>query len=521
MNVGVHMNQRKRAKDRLFALGFALVMVLSVGFSPGASQVQPALGASIHPALIQLAAQAPSEMVRVIVRLSDGADPETAAAELDGELVRDLSIINSIVLRLPAGEVPNLRQKPVVEWVSLDAPVVSTSTQAAGLAQTHFNASAFPQTTGADHLWAQGIDGRGVTVAVVDSGITDYDDFKDAGGNLRILDWVQFSNSQAYHPDDYHGHGSHVAGTIGGNGALSQGRFMGMAPGVNLLTVKISDDYGMSHMSDVVAGLQWVLAKKEQYNIRVVNLSLNSTVPESYHTSPLNAALEILWFNGVVVVVSAGNNGNGRQYVYAPGNDPFVITVGASNDKGTENRSDDQLMGYTARGTTPEGFAKPDIIAPGHNVVSLMGKPDSVLANTYPDRRIVPPGQSNYFYFRMSGTSMASAVVAGAAALLIQDEPNLTPDQVKYRLMNTGSTISIGQSAYPYLDVYAAVHGNTTQSANVGTQASQLLWGGAQPVTWSSVNWNSVNWNSVNWNSVNWNSVNWNSVNWNSEYWGE
>jgi len=131
-------------------------------------------------------------------------------------------------------------------------------------------------------------------------------------------------------------------------------------------------------------------------------------------------------------------------------------------------------------------------------------------------------GWGGYTYFKMSGTSMAAPVVAGAAALLLQDEPNLSPDQVKYRLIATANTNWGGYNpavgGAPYLDVYAAVKGTTNQSANNGLQASQLLWSGSQPITWNSVNWNSVNWNSVNWNSVNWNSVNWNSVNWNSSY---
>jgi len=123
----------------------------------------------------------------------------------------------------------------------------------------------------------------------------------------------------------------------------------------------------------------------------------------------------------------------------------------------------------------------------------------------------------------MSGTSMAAPMVSGAAALLLQDEPNLTPDQVKYRLMATANKTWPGYNAKKagagYLDVYAAVKGTTTASANTGTRASRMLWTGGQPINWDSVNWNSVNWNSVNWNSVNWNSVNWNSVNWNSVNW--
>jgi serine protease AprX len=258
-----------------------------------------------------------------------------------------------------------------------------------------------------------------------------------------------------------------------------------------------------------------VLQNKSLYNIRVVNLSLNSSVAESYHTNPLNAAVEILWFNGLVVVVSAGNRGNGA--IYAPANDPFVITVGATDDQGTPSLSDDSVASFSAYGTTSDAVQKPDLVAPGTNIIARLVNTNMGLAGAHPANLV------GNFYFRMSGTSMAAPIVSGAAALLLHDEPNLTPDQVKYRLMATANKTwagyNVATAGAGYLDVYAAVNGTTTQSANTNQPASQLLWTGANPLTWDSVNWNSVNWNSVNWNSVNWNSVNWNSVNWNSDYW--
>jgi serine protease AprX len=273
-------------------------------------------------------------------------------------------------------------------------------------------------------------------------------------------------------------------------------------------------------MSDVVAGLQWILNNKSRYNIKVVNISLNSSLYEPYHVSPLCAAAEMLWFNRIVVVASAGNDaGANGAPLHPPANDPFVITVGATDDRGTASIDDDVVAPFSAYGTTLEGVSKPDLVAPGTNIVSLMGKPDAALALTYPDHRVDDPVQSNYFYFRMSGTSMAAPMVSGAVALLLEDEPYLNPDQVKYRLKSTTRRFEHAGAGAGYLDVYAAVRGTTLTPANLNIQASQLLWTGIQPITWGSVNWNSVNWNSVNWNSVNWNSVNWNSVNWNSTYW--
>jgi serine protease AprX len=246
-----------------------------------------------------------------------------------------------------------------------------------------------------------------------------------------------------------------------------------------------------------------------------VNLSINETVEQSYHQSPLNAAVEILWLNGIVVVVSAGNSGQDDGFSSinaAPANDPFAITVGASHEQGTADRSDDTVATFSASGTTQDGFAKPDIIAPGKDIISLLsGLSDWDVE--YPER--VVGGD----YFRISGTSMSAPMVAGAAALILQADPLLTPDQVKYRLMNASGSIDDAGVSYPYLDVYAAVTSSTTESANTGTNASMLLWTGSEAVAWDSVSWNSVSWNSVSWNSVSWNSVSWNSVSWNSVSW--
>ncbi len=417
-------------------------------------------------------------------------------------------------------------------WLTQDAGVTSQGSTAVGPGQSARCADCVDPTNlademapaiGADKVWNGGahLQGKGVTVAVVDSGIALHDDLLDEQGNPRILAQVDFTGGQST-IDDFYGHGSHVAGAIGGNGARSAGKYLGIAPKVNLVDVKVTDDWGVGSTSDVVAGLQWIYDNKDTYNIRVANLSLNSTVAESYHNSPLNAALEILWFNGIVVVVSAGNNGASNSgVVYPPANDPFLMAVGAVDTQDTLDISDDVVASFSAHGVTTDGFSKPDLVVPGSDIISLLASDDSNLALEHPDHKL--SGADGSFYFRMSGTSMASAVAAGAVALLLEAEPDLTPDQVKYRLMVTANTDWPGydqsKAGAGYLDIYAAVQDTSLGSNNVGLQASQLLWTGSDPVTWGSVNWNSVNWNSVNWNSVNWNSVNWNSVNWNSVNW--
>jgi serine protease AprX len=374
--------------------------------------------------------------------------------------------------------------------------------------------SAFLSTIKADQL---GLNGSGVTVAVVDSGLTTKNNDFISGTDSRIIASAGFGD-QINSTSDLYGHGTHVAGIIGGNGAASNGIYKGVAPGVNLINLKVSDKDGMTYESSLIDSLQWIYNNKDLYNIRVVNISMNSTVAQSYHTSPLDAAVEILWFNGIVVVVSAGNNGtaDGPSIIYPPANDPFVITVGATEDKGTGDLGDDNLAIFSAYGLTDDGFAKPDLVAPGRNVIAPLSEKTSTIFTAHPVHRV------GDYYFRMSGTSMSAPMVSGAVALLLQDEPYLNPDQVKYRLTATANqnwNYYASQSGAGYLDVYAAVYGTTTESANQGIMPSLILATGNNAIDFNSVGWNSVGWNSVGWNSVGWNSVGWNSVGWNSVGW--
>ncbi len=499
------------------SLNLLLTLALALGLLGPVSMPTVAQAANLHPLLAQIAAESPEQAVAVIVQKAGASDrAEKLAARLGGTVTKDLHIINAFVAEMTAGAARQLAASPAVRWVSMDGPVESTGkggSPGGGTPQNYYL-----DTLGVRQVWAMGLKGAGIAVAVVDSGVSSDKDFSAnlaTGSGSRLVRQISFSANSST-PNDTYGHGTHVAGIIGGNGFDSGGAYTGVAPEVNLISLKISDDTGMAYESDTVAAMQWIYDNKTAYNIRVVNLSINSTVEQSYHASPLDAAAEILWFNGIVVVASAGNVATSgyNPVKAAPANDPFIITVGASDEKGTARTSDDVLASYSALGFTPDGFFKPELIAPGSNIVGVLSR-NSPWNTQYPDRVT-----SNGEYFRLSGTSMSAPMVAGAAALLLQDEPNLTPDQVKYRLIYAAITnLKWGSGTIPYLDVYKAVTATTTQSANTGRIASQLLWSGSEPVTWSSVNWNSVNWNSVNWNSVNWNSVNWNSVNWNSTYW--
>ncbi len=469
----------------------------------------------IEPSLRQQISKFPTSEVNVIIQKQNAnQSTEQYVTLLGGEVTQNLSIINAFAATLPASRIPQIAQHPGVRWISPDAPIEETEcTNCISVTRlkNEYDTAVF-----ADQLWNKPpyLQGQGITVAVVDSGIaSSHPDFSG-----RVIATKNTTRLQL--PNDNFGHGTYVAGIIAGNGAASKGAHIGIAPKAQLLNVKVSESFGASFESDLVEGLQWIYENRKTYNIKVVNISLTDSLAQSYHTSPIAAACEVLWFNGIVVVVSSGNKGH--DAVYPPANDPFVITVGAADSQGTASISDDVVASFSAHGKTSDGFSKPDLIAPGRHIVGPLAGPYAQLAILHPANVV------NKYYMLMSGTSAAAPMVSGAAALLLQDEPKLTPDQVKYRLMETANKKWAGFNSATagagYLDILAAVNGNTTKSANTGTTISNLLTTGPSgvPVTalnWTSVNWASVNWASVNWASVNWASVNWASISWNSDYW--
>ncbi|MGB5933535.1 MAG: S8 family serine peptidase [Anaerolineae bacterium] len=504
---------------RLFVIFLVLCLISTTALLPALPQAE---GGNVQPILRQMAASQPETVVGLIVqKAGSGQSPEELVRLLGGRVTKDLRIINAFAAELPASEVERLARDPGVRWVSFDAPMIRQGGPDEPI-ETGNLLNAYILAIGADDVWAEGYQGSGVTVAVVDSGIRSnfqgkkLSDLKDSDSDRsRVLHSESFSTDSRNVHDEF-GHGTHVAGIIGGNGALSDDTYIGVAPSVNLLNVKVSDAYGAGYESDVVAGLQWIYEHEDEYEIRVINISLNSSVPQSYHTSPLDAAVEILWFNGIVVVVSAGNNAvDHNGILYPPANDPFVITVGAVDDRGTFDTGDDVLAPFSAQGKTADGFFKPDLVVPGTNIISLSAGRGARLAREHWDHQV------GKYYFRMSGTSMASAVTSGAVALLLQAQPDLNPDQVKWRLMHTTEPFPVEGAGAGYLNVYNAVHNGSRATANTGQVPSELLWTGSDPPAWDSVHWDSVHWDSVHWDSMHWDSVHWDSVHWDSVHWGD
>ncbi len=321
-------------------------------------------------------------------------------------------------------------------------------------------ATDYPDVVGADVVWAQGVTGQGVAVAVVDTGLGHHRGLiRDTQGRKgRIVGWVDFVNGRRT-PRDPNGHGSHIAGIIANSQQGADGEWNGVAPGVNLVGVRVLDETGYGTYEHVIQGIQWVIDHKDDYNIRVLNLSMSGPVAAPYWADPLSQAVTAAWANGIVVVVATGNGGPGAMSVGVPAYNPYALTVGAFTDNFTPlDWNDDTLAPFSAAGPTTDGFVKPDVVAPGAHMVSVMN------ARTYLAQNHQANQISNQ-YFSMAGTSQAAAVVSGMAALVIAQHPELTPDQVKYRITMT---------AAPWIDLSSCTPSDPETLSNCSTLYS--MW---------------------------------------------
>ena len=298
----------------------------------------------------------------------------------------------------------------------------------------------------ADAVWSLGYSGAGIGVAVIDSGINPVQDLADASGKSRIVYNQSFVASELSTVTDAYGHGTHVAGLIAGNGATSAGKhdyytIQGVAHNVNLINLRVLDENGAGTDSQVIAAIHQAIALKSTYNIRIINLSIGRPIWESYTQDPLCQAVEQAWKAGILVVVSAGNQGRnlsanteGYGTVEAPGNDPYVLTVGAVNTVNTIAITDDVMASYSSKGPTfVDQIAKPDLVAPGNLVTSLLANTSNLQQENPSFYTPIGFYQANgngskpsNAYMPLSGTSMAAGVASGAAALLLQAYPNLT-----------------------------------------------------------------------------------------------
>ncbi len=448
---------------------------------------------------VPAAAAASSQRVEVIVQMDAGRSAATGKSAVraeGGKVTGELPIINGFAAKLPADAVDELEAADGVKVVTVDNAV-----EPQGISLSRIQ-TAYPASVDAPQVWNNPIadvSGRGVGVAVIDTGIAgQMPDFRASGSSSSRVIANAVTNPDARTPGDAFGHGTHVAGIIAGNGwnrsytDLLRGRYVGIAPEANLISVKVSDDEGEASVLDVIYGLQFVVDNKAAYNIRVVNLSLESTTPGSYKTDPLNAAVESAWFKGIVVVTAAGNRGSGEDAVSrAPGNDPYVITVGAYDDQASKADGDDSRPAWSSRGITADGFAKPEIHAPGSGIVSTLA-PGSKFASMCPT--CIVDGQM----IRAGGTSMAAPMISGTVALLLQHFPQLKPDQVKGLLMRNARLLNNrfpGVEAYKTLE--AAYYGRTAPVSTVGLVPNDIVNPTTGEIDYTRSSWSRSSWSTA------------------------
>jgi serine protease AprX len=388
-----------------------------------------------------------------------------------GKIKQDLGEFKGGAYTMPASELADLAADPEVVYISPDRTLRDASTIPAAINDYHTG------TINASNAWSKGLTGAGIGVAVIDSGIASLPDIT-ASNIVYSQDFTGLGSTA-----DVYGHGTHVTGILAGNGNQSTGSaysytFKGIADGVSIINLRVLDANGAGTDSEVIAAIQKAIALKSTYNIRVINLSLGRPVWESYTVDPLCQAAEQAWKAGIVVVVAAGNfgrddlaNTSGYGAITAPGNDPYVITVGAVNTLGTSNRTIAVPTSYTSKGPSLyDNVAKPDLVAPGNLIISLYF-PGSTLSKNNPQYEVPkslyvsgPQTAVSPTYFILSGTSMAAPMVSAAAALMLQQTPSLTPDQIKARLIastfkglvqaSTAIDLTTGQTFNEQADVF-------------------------------------------------------------------
>ena len=393
----------------------------------------PLVGNLLSTDLLQLVVSGDDRPVRAIVR-GDVNAIQTAAARDGIPVLRVLSGL--VVVEAKPSALAALQNVAGVLSISLDnlvRPTMTVSDRAMAADQARAGSGGLLGAL----LGTPAVNGKGIGVAVVDSGIATH-----AALSGKVVASVNYATGESTTTDAY-GHGTHIAGIIAGS--ISYGPTSlyknGVAPGAHLVNVRVLNRAGVGYTSDVIAGIQWVLANRTKYAIRVMNLSLGHPIQQPCAFDPLCLAAEDAAARGLVVVASAGNSGKdaeGRPVigsVSTPGNAPGVITVGALNTWNTVSRGDDTVATYSSRGPTRYDMVlKPDAVAPGNKIVSLEAA-GSYLSTQYPSLHVA--GSGTNAYSMMSGTSMAAAMVSGGAALLLQSTPSLTPRHVKVALQVT------------------------------------------------------------------------------------
>ena len=411
-----------------------------VWFEENNSRLDPALIEQLRQSERKTYRTARTEKIPIIIRCKKGTDNEEmdqllkqCAEDAHSHLDQEMRLINSVKGQLTPNKIKEIKDHTAVERIYYDRPVSAYL----DITNEQIGSAAIRERLQ--------ISGAGVTIAVLDTGIHPHEDLTTPGN--RIVGFHDVINGESA-PYDDNGHGTHCAGDAAGNGAMSNGKYIGPAPEASLVGVKVLDAAGAGSLSSIIQGIEWCVDYKDIHGIDILSLSLGAPAQDSFRLDPLSLAVEEAWHSGLIVCAAAGNSGPTPSTIGTPAINPFVITVGAADDRDTIERSDDEIAEYSSRGPTIDQFVKPDIYAPGTNIISLLA-PGSTTETELADQII------GEHYVQMSGTSMATPICAGVIALMLEANPNLSPNDIKSILQVIGEPVFNHQ--WGYINAQSAV----------------------------------------------------------------
>jgi serine protease AprX len=472
-------------------------------------------------------------------------------AQLGGDVQRRLPVLDTVIAEIPRSSIPALQASAFVTSVTPNVPIhmyglmdgYDTATDPGSMRSVN-------DIIHSKNYWDHGITGTGVDVALIDTGVVPVNGLTYPGQVVNGPDLSFESQYPSARYLDTYGHGTHMAGIIAGRDdavtdpktADLTTRYMGVAPGARIVSVKVADSQGAVDVSQVLAGIDWVVQHRNDpgFNIRVLNLSFGTDGVQDYMLDPLTYAVEVAWRKGIVVVAAAGNGGFGTTKLNNPAYDPMVIAVGAADSNGTNSIQDDTIPSFSSCG---DGTRNPDVVAPGKSIVSLRN-PGSYADLNYPTARV----GSTPRFFKGSGTSQSAAVVSGAAALLIQQRPGITPDQLKMLLMQTATPVPLASARCQGAGMVDLKFSATTPTVAASTQTSPLATGlgtlqGARgtsvlsdgtvalsgemdifgtpwnPADWTAKSWSELSWTGGTWNGKSWSGSEWSGTSWTAKSW--
>ncbi len=560
--------KRSGSRGNTRGRGFATFLVLLVAVagplaSTGYSATQKDYKAYVTPTLLTAAKSHPNKTYKVIVQgdgtvTSAGVGNAVAAGVAQSmgrgrmyatlfsknRISNKFRSINGVAAKLTGRQILKLADRNHIVAITADAPV-----ELAGWYDSRYETrQKWPAAADVAKLWRNVNYVDMPSIAVIDSGI---DASRSDFGYGQIVAQKTLTALKPNGAGDGRGHGTFVAGIAAGVGR----NYAGAAPGAPIVSIDVMNDQGMAMTSDVIAAADWILANKTRYNIRVANFSLHSAVPNSFMYDPLSKAAERLWFGGVVVVAAAGNYGVDGQpsgVVYAPGNDPFVITVGAMDIGSSWTASDDKAAPWSAYGYTLDGFAKPEISAPGRYMIGPVPMSSTLVSER-------PAQLRGNGYMELSGTSFSAPVVSGVSAYLLGLHPTWTPDQIKGALMLTATnaptaralSVGVGEvdgdkaarltgtppnpnlalrqfvvadpagGSIPVFDAASWANYATANASWANASWANASWANASwaNASWANASWANASWANASWANASWASASWANASWASASW--